>query len=663
MMPTGPQQRESTFKLFGTFAVIMLVPVVLLGLVLATSYRREADRRGLAQGRAEALLMAQTAVEPILNGRPLSQGLSTSETADMQRLVRTAVHSGDVSRLRLRDLGGNVVYSDDGSGLHKQTGDDDDQDEALAAAHGVTVARITRLNADSDDTGPLGPESVEVYLPLLAGSPIHRVGVLEVYLPYAPIRSDVDAGIDSLYRNLAIGLAVLYALLFGISFAIGRKLRRQVKVNAYMAEHDALTNLPNRLLFHRRVQEALRRGSETGQTTTIAIIDLDRFKEVNDTLGHYNGDRLLEALSERMAAHLRGLDALARLGGDEFGIVLAGVSEPEEILIRLRQVIEYEVEISGLPLIVEASIGYVVAPEHGEDVDELLQLADVAMYVAKAQHAGVIRYDPSQNHYDAANLALVSELRVALDADQLVLFYQPKISLQDGRVDAVEALIRWRHPDLGLLPPDRFIPLAEQTGLIDRVTEWVATRAIADLSGWRDDLSVAINVSARNLGHPSLVPLLINSLAAARIEPARFYVEITETALMTDPERAAVVLQDLRRAGIGISIDDFGTGQTSLGYLVALPIDEIKIDRTFISDMTVSVGHHSIVQSIIDLGHNLGLHVVGEGVETDEIASALIAAGCEVAQGYLYARPMPAEELSDWLVSHETTTQGSVAAP
>jgi diguanylate cyclase (GGDEF)-like protein len=654
MMPTGPQKRESTVKLFAIFAVIMLVPVVLLGLVLATSYRREADRRGLAQGHAEALLMAQTAVEPILDGRPLSQGLSPSETAGMQRLVRTAVRSGDVLRLRLRDLEGNVVYSDDGSGLHKQTGDDDDHDEALAAAHGIAVARVTRLNADSDDTGPLGPESVEVYLPLLAGSPIHRVGVLEVYLPYAPIRADVDAGIDSLYRNLAIGLAVLYVLLFGISFSIGRRLRRQVKVNGYMAEHDSLTNLPNRILFHRRVQEALRRGRETAQATTIAIIDLDRFKEVNDTLGNYNGDRLLAALSDRMAAHLRGLDALARLGGDEFGIVLAGVSEPEEILIRLRQVIEYEVEISGLPLTVEASIGYVVAPEHGEDVDELLQLADVAMYVAKAQHAGVIRYDPSQNHYDAANLALVSELRVALDEDQLVLFYQPKINLQDGRVDAVEALIRWRHPELGLLSPDRFIPLAEQTGLIDRVTEWVAIRAIADLRGWGDGLSVAVNVSARNLGHPSLVPLLVNSLAAAGIEPARFYVEITETALMTDPERAAVVLQDLHQAGIGISIDDFGTGQTSLNYLVTLPIDEIKIDRSFISDMTASVGHNAIVRSIIDLGQNLGLHVVGEGVESEEMASALTAAGCEVAQGYLYARPMPAEELSDWMVSHET---------
>ena len=201
-----------------------------------------------------------------------------------------------------------------------------------------------------------------------------------------------------------------------------------------------------------------------------------------------------------MAAHLRGFDALARMGGDEFGIVLVDVREPEEILIRLRQVIEHEVEISGLPLSIEASIGYVVAPEHGDDVDELLQLADVAMYVAKAQHAGLIRYDPSQNHYDAANLALVSQLRHAIDADELVLFYQPKISLRDGGVGAVEALMRWQHPDLGLLSPDRFVPLAEQTGLIDRVTEWVVTRAVSDLAGWSGGLSAAINVSARNMG-------------------------------------------------------------------------------------------------------------------------------------------------------------------
>jgi len=657
-MPPGAPKRESAVKLFVIFAVIMLVPVVLLGLVLAANYRQEADRRGLAQGQAEASLMAQTAVEPILDGRPLSQGLSLSETADMQRLVRTSVRTGAVLRLRIRDLAGNVIYSDDGSGLHKQGGEGGNDAEALDAARGTAVDQLTPLNGDSADSGPIGQESVEVYLPLSAGSPSHRVGVLEVYLPYAPIQTEIDAGIDSLYRNLAIGLTALYVALFGISFTVGRKLRHQVTVNSYMAQHDALTNLPNRALFHRRVQDALRRGRATGRATTVAIVDLDRFKEVNDTLGHYNGDRLLIALSERMATHLRGLDALARLGGDEFGIVLAGVSEPEEILTRLRHVIEHEVEISGLPLSVEASIGYVVAPEHGEDVDELLQLADVAMYVSKAQHAGVMRYNARQNHYDAANLALVSELRHAIDEDELVLFYQPKITLRDGRIEAAEALVKWQHPELGLLSPDRFVPLAEQTRLIDRVTEWVASRAIADLKGWNDRLSVAINVSARNLGHPGLVSLLVDLLATSGIDPGRLSVEITETALMTDPERAAVVLQDLRQAGIGISIDDFGTGQTSLSYLSALPIDEIKIDCSFIADMTVSTGHRAIVRSIVDLGHNLGLHVVGEGVETEEVASALTATGCDVAQGFLYARPMPAKELSDWLAFREVSAEG-----
>jgi diguanylate cyclase (GGDEF)-like protein len=648
---------SSTTVLFVAFAAITFVPVLLLGLTLSANYRGEADRRGLAQGGSEALLMAQTAVQPLLSGQPLSRGLSPSEAAAMNRLVHLAIGSGDVLRLRLRDQAGAVVFSDDGSGFHQRP-----EDEALEAARGSEVMRLTRFNSDSVDTGKVGPTSVEVYLPLHADGSGRQVGVMEVYLPYAPIAADVGAGLNTLYWNLAIGLTALYLVLFGISAFVGRRLRRQVRMNAYLAEHDVLTSLPNRVHFHRRVQETLDRGRETGLSTTIAIIDLDRFKEVNDTLGHYNGDRLLAALSERMAAHLRGLDALARLGGDEFGIVLADVSEPEEILFRLREVIEHEVEISGLPLSVEASIGYVVAPMHGDDGDELLQLADVAMYVAKAQHAGVIRYDPSQNHYDAAKLALVSELRHAIDADQLVLYYQPKVSLQDGRVDAVEALIRWQHPEQGLLAPDCFIPLAEQTGLIDRVTEWVVTRAALDLAGWNDDLRVAVNVSARNLGHPGLAPHIIASEAAAGIAPRRLYVEITETALMTDPERAAAVLQELHNSGIGISIDDFGTGQTSLSYLSALPIDEIKIDRSFICDMTASAGHAAIVRSIVDLGHNLGFHVVGEGVETEEIASALAATACDVAQGYLYARPMPAPMLSKWLVNREEAAPSQVVA-
>jgi diguanylate cyclase (GGDEF)-like protein len=651
VQPAGSERRHSTLKLFATFAAIMLVPVVLLGLVLAASYRTEEDQRGLAQGRSEALLMAQTAVEPVLDGRPLSQGLVPSETADMDRLVRTAVHSGNVLRLRLRDLSGEIVYSDDGSGLHETSAGDHDQ-EAVAAAHGIVQARVTHLNADSTDDGPLGPASVEIYLPLATGTPSHRVGVLEVYLPYAPIRADVNAGVDSLYRNLAVGLGLLYLVLFGISFTVGRRLRRQVKLTAYMAEHDALTDLPNRTLFHRRVAAELTRGRRRGRPTTIAIIDLDRFKEINDTLGHHNGDRLLAALSTRMAAHLRGLDSLARLGGDEFGILLAEVGEPEEILLRLRDVIEHEISVAGLPISVEASIGYVVAPEHGNDVDELLQLADVAMYVAKAQHLGVIRYDPSQNHYDAANLTLMSELRHAIESNQLVLHYQPKVGIDSGGIEAVEALVRWNHPGLGLLYPDRFIPQVEQTDLIDRLTEWVVRRALEDLTHFGPDaehMTVAVNVSARNLGRAGFAGKIVAMLDEVGVSAERLYIEVTETALMTDPTRAATVLAELNTAGLRVSIDDFGTGQTSLSYLSTLPIGELKIDRSFIADMIDEPGHAAIVHSIAELGHSLGFRVVGEGIETREVLDALAASGCDVAQGYYFARPMPAEKLVRWL--------------
>ncbi len=574
----------------------------------------------------------------------------------MQRLVRTAVHSGDVLRLRLRDLDGNVVYPDDGSGLHKQSADsDDDSDEALDAARGATVARVTRLNADGDDDRPLGPESVEVYLPLVAGSDSRRVGVFEVYLPYAPIQSDVDAGIDALYRNLIIGLGVLYLLLFGISFSVGRRLRRQIKLNVYSAEHDALTDLPNRTLFHRRVEAELKRGERRGQPTTVAIIDLDRFKEVNDTLGHHNGDRLLAALSTRMAAHLRGLDALARLGGDEFGILLSNVDEPEEILRRLREVIEHEISVGGLPLSVEASIGYVVAPEHGTDVDELLQLADVAMYVAKAQHLGVVRCDATQNHYDAGNLALIGEVRQAIETDQLVLHYQPKARISDGKVEAVEALVRWQHPTYGLLYPDRFIPLVEQTDLIDRLTEWVVRQALEDLRHFgsgAEELTVAVNVSARNLCRVGFAGKIVEALDQSGVSADRLCLEVTETALMADPNRAASTLTELDRAGVRLSIDDFGCGQTSLGYLSSLPIHELKIDRSFIADMIDHHGHAAIVHSIVELGHTLGFHVVGEGVETNEVLTRLALTGCDVAHGYLFARPMSSDALVSWLGAH-----------
>jgi EAL domain-containing protein (putative c-di-GMP-specific phosphodiesterase class I) len=273
----------------------------------------------------------------------------------------------------------------------------------------------------------------------------------------------------------------------------------------------------------------------------------------------------------------------------------------------------------------------------------------------------VVRYRPDQNHYDAANLALIGDLRQAIEADQLVLHYQPKAKLASGEVDATEALVRWRHPTLGLLYPDRFVPLVEQTDLIDKLTEWVVRRALRDLGALgpaASQITVAVNVSARNLGRPGFAELVLRELDASGVAADRLVVEITETALLTDPESATVVLRQLDALGVEISIDDFGSGHTSLGYLSELPIHELKIDRSFICDMLVNPAHAAIVRSIVDLGHNLGLRVVAEGVETQEIWDRLRASGCDAAQGYLLARPMAADQLGGWLAGRPP-----VAAP
>lgn len=634
---------------FVVFAAISFIPVLVLGLVLAGSYRSEAARRGLAEGRSEALLMAQTAVEPILDGRPLSNGLTPLETTRLHELATGAVDRGDVQRLRIRDLQGVVVFSDDGSGFHQHP-----EDEALDAARGITVARLTRLNSDSVDTGKVGPQTVELYLPLHAGPVNARVGVLEVYLPYSPISADVSLGLHDLYRNLAIGLGLLYVVLFGISIWVVRRLRRQVLLNAYLAEHDALTDLPNRSLFLRRAEVELVRGSRFGYPTTIAIVDLDQFKEVNDTLGHHNGDRLLTAIGQRLLVHLRAPDSLARLGGDEFGLVLSNVNSPDEVLARLREVIQQEVLISGLPLSIESSIGYVVAPEDGSEIGDLLQKADVAMYVAKRERSGVVRYLETQNHYDSGNLALVSDLRHAIAEDQLVLYYQPKIDVATGEVTGVEALVRWQHPTHGLLFPDRFIPLVEQTDLIDELTEWVVGRALRDLVCFSDtspELTMAVNVSARNLGRSGFARQVLEALEAGGVAAHRLTVEVTETALMTDPVRAASVLGEMSDAGVRVSVDDFGSGQTSLVMLADLPIAELKIDRGFVYDIVRNPAHAAIVRSIVELGHNLGLNVVAEGVETADVQVVVAATGCDLVQGYYFARPMPADRLFDQLAA------------
>jgi diguanylate cyclase (GGDEF)-like protein len=654
MSPANALRPNSPIRQLFVIAAITLVPVLIIGLILGGSYRSEATRRGLVQGRDEAQLMAQSAIEPLLNGQPLSSGLTSTETARLRTLATDVVRSGSVQRLRLRDIQGNVVFSDDGSGFHAAI-----ENEALTAAHGHMVIRLTHLNADSVDRGKVKGLSVEVYMPLYVGNATNRVGVLEMYLPYTPISVDVNAGIHMLYRNLAVGLALLYLILLSVSHWVTRRLRRQVKVNAYQSEHDALTDLPNRVLFHQMANAELNTARKHARPTTIAIIDLDRFKEVNDTLGHQNGDLLLTLIGDRLRAHLRSPDVLARFGGDEFGVVLSDVGDPTDVLMRLREVIQDDLEVGGLPLSIEASIGYVVAPQDGSSVDELLQRADVAMYVAKSVRSGVIRYDDSQDHYDASKLTLVTELRQAIASNQLVLHYQPKVAVGDQGTKGVEALVRWQHPILGLLYPDRFIPLVEQTDLIDELTDWVIQNALADLAalGPRfETMQLSVNVSARNLGRAEFARKVIERLTEAATDPSRLTVEVTETSLMAEPERAAASLLEMSLAGVRISIDDFGSGQTSLGLLANLPISELKIDRSFIQDVHSSPANAAIVRSMVELGHQLELVVVAEGVETMDELNAVVATGCDLVQGYFYARPMPCDQLVQWMERREFVT-------
>jgi diguanylate cyclase (GGDEF)-like protein len=384
-------------------------------------------------------------------------------------------------------------------------------------------------------------------------------------------------------------------------------------------------------------------------------MDVDRFKEVNDTLGHHSGDLLLEELGTRLRGALRQSDTVARLGGDEFGIVLPTaqtVGDLAEVADRIRDALREPFVMQGLPLAVEGSIGGALVPLHASDVETVIQRADVAMYVAKTANTDFEVYDASHDEYDPSRLTLIGELRRALEGKEIVLYFQPKAALRGGEVRGAEALVRWRHPDRGLLGPDEFIPLAQHTGLIRPLTLFVIDAALEQCSRWSRDgfeLRVAVNLAMRNLLDLSFPDDVAALLAKWRVPPERLELEITESTIMGDPFRARQVLQRLDSMGVRLSIDDFGTGYSSLGYLKRLPVSEIKIDKSFVLNMTNDENDAVIVRSTIDLGRNLGLEVVAEGVENAEAWRNLELYGCDIAQGYYLSRPVPADELTAWL--------------
>jgi diguanylate cyclase (GGDEF)-like protein len=387
------------------------------------------------------------------------------------------------------------------------------------------------------------------------------------------------------------------------------------------------------------------------------LMDLDRFKDVNDTLGHHNGDLLLQRIGSRLHSVLRDTETVARLGGDEFAILLPEVPDRQSVVPvvrRVLKVLEEPVVVGGLALQCEGSIGLAIFPEHGQTVESVMRAADVAMYMAKENRSGYEFYDARrhEHRHDAGRLALIGELRRAMDETELVLYYQPKIDLQTGRATGVEALARWHHPERGLLSPDEFIPLAERSNLLRPMTLYLLDTALRQCNAWRTrgaEVSVAVNLSMQNLIDLRLPNDLARLLTSWRLPPGSLELEITESTIMADHRRAMTILSRLNKMGVTLTVDDFGTGYSSLAYLQSLPVSSIKIDKSFVMQMAEDPGNATIVQSTIDLGHNLGLKVVAEGVEDAESYNTLAALGCDYAQGYFLSRPLSPEKATVWL--------------
>lgn len=457
---------------------------------------------------------------------------------------------------------------------------------------------------------------------------------------------------------LITGGIVLWVAVWGgliLSGITSRRLDKQNAVLLHQALHDSLTDLPNRTLLRDRMQQAIYYSQRENKPIALFFIDLNGFKEINDTLGYKSGDTLLKQVGSRLQGVFWKRDTVARLGGDEFAILLPGVDVDQVVLCaqKVTDTLEKPFTINKLNIQTGASIGIALYPEHGKDPETLVRHAEVAMYQAKQNNREFVVYTPDADPHDIRRFTLMSELREAIERDELTLYYQPKINIATRTIIGVEALVRWQHPLYGVIPPNDFIPLAEQSGLIKPLTRWVIKEALRQCCAWRRggiNLSISVNVSMRSLRDRQLPDLVASLLERADAPPSCLNLEITESAVMVDPASSVATLRELRALGIRLSVDDFGTGFTSLSYLKELPIDEIKIDKSFVMGMTQNDNDAVIVRSIIELARNMGYSVVAEGIEDKDAWDMLEMLECTIGQGYYMARPLPAAKLERWLV-------------
>jgi diguanylate cyclase (GGDEF)-like protein len=626
--------------------VAVLVSVLAAGVAGVLSLQQQIQIRAVGEAVLSARVVSSLVVARNITIANIAAGtVSEASKADMDADVAKLVEHHELSGLEVWSLRtGVLVYADAGHS----------QDETIMPVDELTRARSGRVFTQVTDDGGRAGNSLDVFLPYDADGDGSAEAVVEALQPRDPIEGTITRSTRILY-----GAAALVVVLAAVGLML---LRRRQHAHEYAATHDGLTDVGNRSQLARAAAAAFAERHDP-QRIGLLLLDLDRFKEVNDTLGHHAGDDLLIAVAGRLRGACRHTDTVVRLGGDEFAVLTPSIGNANEAASLAQNILDalhQPIALGDLLVEVGGSIGAAIAPDHGEDLQTLLRCADVAMYDAKRHGGGVLIYDAATDPRESGQLTMLAELRKGITEGQLRLYYQPKASIT-GSISQVEALVRWQHPRRGLLMPADFIPLAERTSLIKPLTSWVLTEAANQYARWLaagHDLQVAVNVSPRCLTE-ELPNQILAAAGTARIPASRLQIEVTETAVMTDPDRARRVLQRLRAMGISVSIDDFGVGYTSLSYLTELPVDELKIDRRFIANMLNNDADEAIVRGIINLSRELGMRSLAEGVDSDLTWARLADLGCNDIQGFVLTPALPADDLLTWLTEwqgHTTAT-------
>ena len=655
-----------TPRLLLRFGVLSAVLVIALGVAAGYVLQSSIRSRTIADAIRSTEVLTAAGIRPLIMPEDLQRNflpLDPARNAELDETLGRSLSANGIVRLKLWNRAHWLVYSDN-SALRARWFPSDSTLEL--AFEGRTVGNETSLSRPEDleerDLGKL----LQVYVPLrvdaansFTGAVDGKVvGAFEIYLSYAPIAATIRTDTLRLFKTLGLGLVILYLGLFRLMQSASRRLRKQAAENRHQALHDALTGLPNRVLLRDRIDQSIAQAKRNGTVASVLLLDIDRFKELNDAVGHVLGDQLLVAIGDRLRQRSRASDSTARLGGDEFAILLPNLENAADATLVADDIVallDEPFDVNGISVDVRASIGIASSPDHGDDADTLLRHADVAMYAAKQAHTGIEAYRASVDHYRPERLSLAADIRRAMDADELVLYYQPKLDLATNRVTGCEALVRWAHPERGILAPGLFMPVVESTELIKPLTLHLIDKAMGFANSMRahgHDLHIAVNLSARSTVDLRLPEQVAQITARHDLPIDTLELELTESAVLDNPMRAKSVLESLAALGIPISVDDFGTGYASISYLTELPIATLKIDRSFVHDVITNPKSEAVVSFTVSLAASLGLNVVAEGVEDLDTLHALRRLGCDQIQGYVVSRPLPGDDLrallDDW---------------